>query len=404
MNKTFKFDINQYGFQKNSSCVGAVVDMVDFITEEIDKNKYVIVVFIDLRKAFDTVDIGILLDKLQKMGFRGVCYDLLKSYSENRVSYVCMDDCESERLVMTTGVAQGSVLGPIEYLLYVHSLKFLKMGSRYYKFADDTAFVLSADNMGELENVMNQDLELYYDWLCYNRLTLNIDKTVYMIIKQKNKKRCDIEIKINDTALKKVEEYRYLGLLIDDKLSWRFHIEKLKNKLAPMIGAVRRCANFLNDRARRVIYESFIASQLRYMIVCWGNAPKYLMEQIQRYQNRAVKAVYALDYFTSTDSLYTNTSIFNIEKMRAYEQVKLIYNIKKNYLKTQTKLQLVNECHAYPIRTQNQLRTNYRRTVKSQNTPIYRSIMTYNSVPVTVTDSNNPKKMCRNLREYLELN
>lgn len=109
--------MNQYGFQKKSNTLGTVVDLLEHITEELNQNKYVATIFIDPRKAFDTVDIDLMLNKLYKMGFRGVCHDLLKSYSENRINFTAVNNQYNEKQYAKIGVAQGSVLGPLQYLL-----------------------------------------------------------------------------------------------------------------------------------------------------------------------------------------------------------------------------------------------------------------------------------------------
>ena len=114
--KTFQLDHGQYGFQKGSSTLGATVDLLEYVSGEMDKNKYVITVFVDLQKAFDTVNIDLLLDKLYKMGCRGICYELLKSYSTNRQQYTSVNNSNSETAEVEVGVAQGSVLGTLQYL------------------------------------------------------------------------------------------------------------------------------------------------------------------------------------------------------------------------------------------------------------------------------------------------
>lgn len=162
---------------------------LDYITSELDKNNYVVVIYIDLKKAFDTVDIEILLDKIWKMGFRGVCYRLLKTYSKGRKRFTRISNTVSETQKMKVGIAQGSVLGPLEYLIYVHNLKYVPIKSKYFMYADDTVLVMSGSDVEELETIINCDLDLYFEWLCNHKLSVNVEKTVYMIIKQKNKKK-----------------------------------------------------------------------------------------------------------------------------------------------------------------------------------------------------------------------
>lgn len=130
--KNFKFNKYQYGFQTKSNTLSTTSDLIEYISTELDKNKYVLCVFIDLQKAFDTVNIDILLEKLNQMGIRGVAQSLMETYSKKRKHFTVINKSKSSDTELNVGVAQGSVLGPIQYLLYVHSLQFLGLNARYY--------------------------------------------------------------------------------------------------------------------------------------------------------------------------------------------------------------------------------------------------------------------------------
>ena len=156
--------------------MGATVDLMEYVASELNTKRYVIAVFIDLQKAFDTVNINFLLRKLYKMGFQGTCYNLLKTYSKGRRHYTVVNGEKSEEEKVRTGVTQGSVLGPLLYLMYVHSLECAELEAKYFKFADDTVLVYSGESEIQLEETVNRDLKLYFDWLCYNKLSLNVQK------------------------------------------------------------------------------------------------------------------------------------------------------------------------------------------------------------------------------------
>jgi len=380
------------------------MDLVEYISCELDQNKYVIVVFIDLKKAFDTVDIDHLLDKLYKMGFRGTCYNLLKSYSEGRKHYTVVNNCESDCADIKVGVAQGSVLGPLLYLLYVHSIRFLQLKSRYFMYADDTVLVMSGNNVDHLELDINSDLNLYFDWLCHNRLSMNLDKSVYMIVKQKNKKPCNIEVKIKNTPLKEVSEYVYLGLTINNRLSWDSHIQKLATKIAPIIGSFRRCNYMLNNKVRGMLYCSFFESHLRYLITCWGNTSKHSINKIQRMQNKGVKALYAMDFYTPTKEVYDITNILDIYKLKHLEQAKFIYCIKNNILKSEgtKKLNEVGQLVHYQFRDKAKIRKEFARTKIFHSSPLNSSISMYNKIPSNITEISNYYKMLHCLKQYIK--
>lgn len=224
--QNFNFDRQQYGFQKGCNALGAVSDLLEYVSGEIDQQKYVVAVFVDLKKAFDTVNIEVLLEKTTKMGFRGPCESLLRTYSVGRRHYTTVNGQVSDTETLDVGVAQGSVLGPLLYLLYVHNLQYVGLRAKYFMFADDTVLVLSASNIKDLEKGINCDLELYHKWLCYNKLSINTTKTVYMTINNINKQKGDTSIFFDGVKLGEVTDYKYLGLNINNKLTWNNHIQK----------------------------------------------------------------------------------------------------------------------------------------------------------------------------------
>lgn len=402
INSTFQFDSNQYGFQERSNTLGATTDLLDYITNEIDKNRYVLTVFIDLQKAFDTVNIELLIKKLNNLGFRGKCSDLLKSYSSGRKQFTFVNSNTSSLNDISVGVAQGSVLGPLQYLLYVHSLKFAGLQSKYYMFADDTVLVFSAKSEDELERIVNLDINLYYEWLCYNKLSINVNKSVYMIIKQKGKKACNPKINLNNQLLKQVSEYKYLGLIISNNLTWNSHISNIINKVAPIVGALKRCSHQLNENTRYLLYNSFIEPHLRYLIPCWGNASEYLMKKLQRLQNKSIKALFTLNYYTPSEDLYRTYPFLTINQLRKFEQTKLIHNVKNKIIKANTILKQNKDYHNYNIRSKDALRNTFANSKKKQDSPYEGSIQTYNNIPDELFNERRKKVLHTNLKKHIK--
>ena len=137
------------------------------------------------------------------------------------------------------------------------------------------------------------------------------------------------------------------------------------------------------------------------MLPCWGNASQYLLNKLQRLQNRAVKIIYGFDYYMPTVDVYRTTQIFNIQKLRTFEQVKLVYKIKTNNIKINSKIKQVQDCHEYNVRKKHNLRNDYARTKTAQNSPIYGSIQIYNTIPQHVLETKKIQWMCKKLSTHL---
>ena len=251
-----------------------VKDFIDFVSKELDKKNIVVAVFVDLRKAFDVVSFDILLKKLEKMGFKEKINELLKTYLYHREQYVSIDGVCSSRLSNAGGIPQGSVLGPLLYSIYVLNLQCAGLTARYFTFADDTVLAYTGTNGIDMQDDINSDLKSYLNWLYSNKLKINIDKTKYMVFKQKNKIVNKFEININNIILSEVLEMKYLGLTIDHDLSWGAHINKIAGRIIPMIPVIFKCKNYLTDKTKKKVYNAFFLSHFRYLIPVWGMCNK----------------------------------------------------------------------------------------------------------------------------------
>ena len=204
----------QYGFRKNNSTAYALIQITEQIKESIDKGNYGCSIFIDLRKAFDTVNHEILLLKLEHYGVRGSIW--FKSYLSNRKQYVYLNGITSSLRDITCGVLQGSVLGPLLFLLYINDLPNISKICNFYLFADDTNIYYENDSLEEIEKIINIELKKLSLWLRINRLSLNISKTNFVIFRPYNKKLKYITtLKIDKKAIAEKSHIKYLGIIID---------------------------------------------------------------------------------------------------------------------------------------------------------------------------------------------
>ena len=219
---------SQYGLRKNMSTSLAILELVEEITNAIDDRKSTVGVFIDLKKAFDTVDHNILIKKLEHYGIRGLANKCVRSYLENRNQYVRINYTDSECMKISCGVPQGSILGPALYILYVNDMCNVSSIVKSILFADDTNLFLVGDDLKEVCETMSLELYKLSRWFQANKLSLNVSKTNFMIF---NNKKCDDNymLSINIT---RVFVTKFRGVHLDFQLNWSKHISVIKNKIA----------------------------------------------------------------------------------------------------------------------------------------------------------------------------
>ena len=394
-------DMYQFGFQKNSSTKSAVSDLMEYIYKKIDKSQYVAAIFIDLKKAFDTVDHKILLKKMLNFGIRDKALKLIESYLQDRLQVSKINSITSSQIAVSYGVPQGSVLGPLLYLWYILDLKNIDE-LHYFSYADDTVLVFSDSDLKTLETKMNSGLKLYNSWLVNNKLTINVEKTAFMCFYNKNKNYYDINIRLNSYTINKVTNIKYLGLYINQKLNWGLHIEKLKNKLSPLIGAINRINSYIPLKSKYLLYYSYIYSNLSYLITIWGSCTENNLNELQRFQNRTIKKIFNFPHLTPTLNIYSDTKLLNIEKILKYEKCKFAYNILNGKSKTNVPIDFQINVHEHNTRNKNLSRKSIPKTNSGLKTLKFSVLNEFEKLPLSIKKSSNIKIFSKKCREYFD--
>ena len=262
----------QFGFRSNYSTDHAILCITDTIQRSIDNQKYSCGIFLDFSKAFDTVDHGILIRKLELYGIRGIARDWFMPYLTNRKQFVSIKDINSEYSNISCGVPQGTVLGLILFLLYINDFNNCSQVLDFHLFADDSNLFYSNKNLKDLEQTINEELKNVSDWLGANKLSLNITKSNLVMFHPPQKRLLfSLKIYIKDKILKERDCIKYLGVMIDTNLRWKEHVNYINKKIKRSIGLLSKIRYYVDLGCLIKLYHTLIYPFLIYGVVAWGN-------------------------------------------------------------------------------------------------------------------------------------
>jgi len=321
---------SQHGFRSSHSTESAMLELLDKIINDMDENKCPINVYMDLSKAFDTLDHSILLDKLHHYGFRGNSLNLLKSYLSDRSQFVEFNNITSEPFKIKCGVPQGSILGPLMFIIYINDLPNTTNSFSPIIYADDTTLLTSL-NFTSLNNSypsLNQELNLISDWLKVNKLSLNIEKTKAMIFHTPNRRINPPTLIIDEIQIDYVEKFNFLGLIIDKNLKWNFHVDAVAKKVCKTLGIMNRLKRLLPKHALLNIYNALILSYLNYGLINWGHKADRLL----KLQKRAVRIITNSPYNAHSNNLFKQLNLLKVRDLCALHDYKFCYKMYNSML------------------------------------------------------------------------
>lgn len=390
----------QYGFRPKSNTLSATVDLVTEIKLNIDNKKIALGVFIDLKKAFDTVSHSILLQKLNSIGIVGNAHKIFESYLNNRQQLVKFGSVESASQPVDFGVPQGSILGPLLFLIYVNNINTIGLHGKIALYADDTCLFYFGHSIQQLITQAQEDLDKLNMWFQYNLLTINASKTCYIIFSAKNKKIQEHDdLKINGEIIHKSNEEKYLGLILDSKLTWKTHIDKIRKKLISLMGAMRGIVGCLPKQVRYTIYNSLVKPHLEYLIEIWGSACKTYLKQIQIAQNKIIKVLFHYDYLESTSKIYKETKLMHINQIFTFKTCVLIYKILNKSI--HSNLTLKKRQHKYNTRSANLLTLIKTRTNYGTKSLVFQGAQMYNKLPKIIKESKSLPIFKKLLKQHI---
>jgi len=409
----------QFGFRKGHSTIHPMLLLDSFVAEALDKKHHAIAIFCDLRKAFDTVHHGRLLRKLKRMGVTGMALSWFKSYLTNRQQFTQIGEFSSNLLEILMGVPQGSILGPLLFLVYINDLPDATLLLALL-FADDTTLLASHEDPEELFRIVNHEFKKVTDFFRKNLLAIHPAKTKYIFFSNSrninvNSFHVNIDFNNDDyqfnpqlkSELARISGneddpcIRFLGLYLDPSLNYKSHIRHITKKISTALYFMRNAKNYLTPAALKLVYYSLVHSHIIYAIQVWSSSSLSNINQIHKLQKSAIRILCNSKYNAHTQPLFKQLGILPVPELVEYFKIQFMQKFSFGLLPaafvnlwTTNAARNQANIHRYPLRNSDNLHIPLARLASNDNHPLY-------SFPRLWENFNDPQiKLIRNKLEF----
>ena len=338
----------QYGFRENSTTELTVNQVVDELTEASEKKLINCSVFLDLAKAFNTVNHNILISKLKSYNIKGSMLSLLKDYLKDRSQSTVINNVVSERETVNVGIPQGSCLGPLLFLVYINDI-FSSTEINMRLFADDACLSYQHSDPEYLNEVINKELGKVDKWLRDNKLFINYSKTKFLLF-NKTSKNCKFSVKINGFLIEQSDSIKYFGVVLDDKLNWKKHLSSLKSKLSRSCFVLSKLRYYLDVSTLKMVYYSLFYPHIQYCISAWGGAANCYLKPIVCMQKRVIRYVCRVPALTTTNPLFIKTGVLKLNDVYRLQICKLMRNTITGFDVDHNRFTLASSAHSHNTR------------------------------------------------------
>ena len=342
---------SQFGFRPKLSTSTALAFFTDSILDNADNGLITASVFLDLSKAFDTVDHNILLCKLKLIGLDSKSLNWFESYLSNRLQKTSISNTLSSPLPVSVGVPQGSILGPLLFIIYVNEMPNIVKHCKIILYADDTLLHYSSNSAKDIEQRINEDLLSISKRLDENLLTLNYAKSKFLLFGSNRRLKAftNVSIHVNNQQLARQQTFKYLGITFSENLNWSDYLTDVSTKINQRIGLLRRVKAFLSVKDRLTIYNSLILPLFDYADIIWGDKNNStLMDQLQILQNKAAKTILDARLLSSSTEALSKLHWHPLSHRRFLHRMVTIFKLKYNLIDCDFDLPKIN--HLYNTR------------------------------------------------------
>ena len=378
----------QYGFRKNYSTDYAIIQLCDKITSSLANKEHVTGVFLDLSKAYDTIDHQILLYKLEAYGIRGTALSWFKDYLCNRQQYVAFNSTESTKLMIKCGVPQGSILGPLLFLLYINDIVNSFNLLSFILFADDTNLFYSHNDLKTLIDTLNRELVKVSLWFKCNKLSLNINKTCLMHFKSSHfvNNIQPNDVYIDNIRISDKDSTKFLGVTIDPYLNWHCHTHNILNKISRGIGILKKLKYIIPTKTLSLLYNTLILPHITYCNIVWGNSNKTNINSILLLQKKALRICTHSNYFSHSDPIFYDLRTLKVNDIHTLQSAIFMLKSNLNMLPSTFSNFFThnNHIHSYSTRQSNDFHLNNPKIIVAYKSIRHHGPDIWNSLPAHI--------------------
>ena len=392
------FAKEQNGFRSQHSTTKALATILDQLLYNMDSARLSVSVFLDFKKAFDTIDHNILIQKLGMAGIDDVTCRLIKNYLTDRTQTTKINGHLSQTRTVKTGVPQGSTLGPLLFLIFINDLPLVSQEAEFIMFADDAVLTVHHESLHHAEKVMNSILKDIARWCAENKLTLNTKKTEYVIFgsKARKKREGEIQLKLGDEPLREVQSYKYLGTILDASLNVGPQIAKINSTLASKLTSFRKMRYCMSEATAAYIYKATILPIIDYNDIIYELMTNQQKTKLQRIQNRALRIVFQGKKM-SVEEMHDKAKVQYLEQRRESHLLSLMFkrSFQPEYVESNARKTRQSEGRILAVP--------HPRTSKYKKAPLYCGSKMWNELPFKVRDTNSIVVFKNRVRTHLAI-